>query len=447
MPLLLDATSLKKKTKKNRQIAKRNLLAKSLNKPAPMTKGLLPDKNTPMAAPEQTQPGQLTSLPTRGNVSATGSILPMPGQGGLPTRDQVSAGGEILPPQPKTGMMDYWKQPVFGKMPLDQFSGLTGSLAHAIAPGTAQGRVGKIFGDRGNRMYDLRLGRELKAEDVAEKRGYLGDVLKEERRYDEGVSEKEWERGAPGRALDTDFRKAQTRALNRSSEAERSINRYMAENPTKSYKDASEWYARRGEGEPTDTGKSAFQDVHSLLTSIGNADADGSYTIPVDSDGHIPPAVREALAESGVNYNLSEITKTDKPWLFTGDNYSKKIVLGSYDPEKAETYKAKKEHFIDSGFEQVSNKKGETAWINRKTGETLDFDTGKITKAKKKSSPPGGDTVGNLLKSKAQKKVTEKKEPKPLPKFFEPGAPNKWLMENLRKLPGYIKKQADMSGQ
>ena len=205
------------------------------------------------------------------------------------------------------------------------------------------------------------------------------------------------------------------------------------------------WVDTGKKEEWTDTGKSAFQDVHSLLTSIGDVDADGSYTIPVDSDGHIPPAVREALAESGVNYNLSEITKTDKPWLFTGDNYSKKIVLGSYDPEKAEAYKAKKEYFIDSGFEQVSNKKGETAWINRKTGEILNFSTGKVTKAKQKPPPAGGNTVGNLLKSKAQKQV--KKEKEPWPEFFEPGAPNKWLMKNLKKLPGYIKKQADMSGR
>lgn len=349
------------------------------------------------------QPASLGFMPTQqqgqGEVSFPNTTKPL------------GTGIGIRPPANKTtNMLDFWKRPVVGKMPLDQFSAITGGLAHAIAPETPQGRIGKMFGEQGQQMYNLRMGRGLEAQDEAADRERKLDELKEQRVYDKGLSTEQWERGGPGRALNRDFREAQIRKMDRPqtfrplrpSESERHINRYMEETGA-SFEDASEWYARRGQGEIADTGKSAFQNVHSLLTSIGTVDMDdGSYVIPVGKSGGLSPEAINALEESGITYNLSASKVIDDGGFFGAAQYGKKLTLGNYDPEKAKRYRLGKQYALENGFEQVVNTKGKMQWINREAGQTLNIKTGKITQKKLKQVGTGKSTVSKLLSSKAK---------------------------------------------
>lgn len=63
--------------------------------------------------------------------------------------------------QPKQpGLYDYWKQPVFGKMPLDKFVQLAGLAAHALDPTGPGGRMGAGLAQMGGQAQQDRLGYE-----------------------------------------------------------------------------------------------------------------------------------------------------------------------------------------------------------------------------------------------------------------------------------------------
>lgn len=91
-----------------------------------------------------------------GNVPQT--ALPAPitptGRGSAPIPSEPSMG------KPTTPMMDYWKKPVIGKMPLDQFVSIAGLLSQALAPETPMGRAGGVLGTMGTQMYGERMRRE-----------------------------------------------------------------------------------------------------------------------------------------------------------------------------------------------------------------------------------------------------------------------------------------------
>jgi len=222
------------------------------------------------------------------------------------------------------------------------------------------------------------------------------------------------------------------------------VSEYMQRNPSVPYLDAVNAIKGRG-GEDT-SGQKAMQDVHSKLTSIGMANEDGSYTLETDKSGGIDPATIAELEASGINYNISKPKMLEDKW---GPNnvYGVQITLGSHDPKKQQQYQQRKLQATQAGFQQVvNNKTGKMAYINPATGETLDMDTGKITKAKKRKAPTGGSTVETMLKGKAAAKTPVVKTKKETPEILKPGAPFEWLKGMTKKLPSYLKQQATGSG-
>lgn len=71
-----------------------------------------------------------------------GMALSQSGEKVLPNEHPLTTMGTITQPH-KSGPYDYWKTPVVGKMPLDQFVQLTGMMANAVAPDEWSGRLGK----------------------------------------------------------------------------------------------------------------------------------------------------------------------------------------------------------------------------------------------------------------------------------------------------------------
>jgi len=62
--------------------------------------------------------------------------------------------------KPVNSLLDYWKQPILGKMPLDLFTTLAGTMAHGIAPSSLGGRMGAGLANLGGTMYGERIRRE-----------------------------------------------------------------------------------------------------------------------------------------------------------------------------------------------------------------------------------------------------------------------------------------------
>jgi len=293
------------------------------------------------------------------------------------------------PAQPETGqgkrtILDYWKQPVIGKIPLDRFTGLMGGIASALAPETPQGRLGRFLGETGQRMYATRLGRELSAADLAEKR-----------RYEEAKAAKAWEQGAPARALEQRLKEAEISAKERGDIREQFISAYMKDNPGATFKEALNAYtdattrfrpvsAAAGKSVSAAAGKTdiphkltdkeAFRNLFSSMSAKNSTfdEATNSFIVETDKKGNIPEDIKRALEASGFYYNISkDIKVTDKPGWFTGDKYTRQIYLGNFNPEKAMAYQSARQAEIEAQAKQADafRKKGWSEVYNKKTGE------------------------------------------------------------------------------
>ena len=65
--------------------------------------------------------------------------------------------------QPTNALTDYWKQPVIGKLSLDQFANLAGTAAYALDPEGFGGRLGKDVAAMGANAYSKRMQKEYEA--------------------------------------------------------------------------------------------------------------------------------------------------------------------------------------------------------------------------------------------------------------------------------------------
>lgn len=88
---------------------------------------------------------------------------PQPGYEGM-TPEQINA-----QPQPDS-LSEYWKKPVIGKIPRDQFVQMAGMIANALAPNEWSGRLGAALANNAGQMYQERMNREYNAPDNAIKR-------------------------------------------------------------------------------------------------------------------------------------------------------------------------------------------------------------------------------------------------------------------------------------
>ena len=326
-----------------------------------------------------TQPTAQSSSVPANSVPLTSLMTTPPAQ---PESTFTSATG-----QEKRTMLDYWKQPVIGKIPLDRFTGLMGGIAYALAPETPQGRLGRFLGETGQRMYETRLDRELGAADLAEKRRYEEAKAAKERQYEEAKTAKEWERGAPARALEQRLGEAKISAIEKGNIREQFISAYMKDNPGATFKEALNAYtdattrfrpvsaAAGRTGVPYKlTDKEAFRDLFSSMSAKNSTfdEATNSFIVETDKKGNIPEDIKRALEASGFYYNISkDIKVTDKPGWFTGDKYARQIYLGSFSPEKAMAYQFAKQAEIEAQAKQADafRKKGWSEVYNKKTGE------------------------------------------------------------------------------
>ncbi len=327
--------------------------------------------------PPVIQPSVSLAQPTAqsSSIPANSTMLPLTSLTATPPAQPETASTSAIGQEKRT-MLDYWKQPVIGKIPLDRFTGLMGGIAYALAPETPQGRLGRFLGETGQRMYETRLGRELSAADLAEKR-----------RYEEAKAAKEWERGAPARALEQRLGEAEISAKERGDIREQFISAYMKDNPGATFKEALNAYtdattrfrpvsAVAGKtGVPYKlTDKEAFRNLFSSMSAKNSTfdEATNSFIVETDKKGNIPEDIKRALEASGFYYNISkDIKVTDKPGWFTGDKYARQIYLGSFSPEKAMAYQSARQAEIEAQAKQADTfrKKGWSEVYNKKTGE------------------------------------------------------------------------------
>lgn len=133
----------------------------------------LPPQNMVSLTPQPAQNTNFTDLASLASGQPTGQVPAGPPVGfGGSGRGAATGAGFSSPgtqsvsalPQKQTSLQDYWKKPVIGNMPRDQFVSIAGMLANAIAPDTAQGRAGGALGVIGQRAYNERSGREREDE-------------------------------------------------------------------------------------------------------------------------------------------------------------------------------------------------------------------------------------------------------------------------------------------
>jgi len=74
--------------------------------------------------------------------------------------DQAAPTTAPVPEKSANSLLDYWKKPVIGNLPLDQFVQLAGTAAHAIAPREWSGRLGAGLAQMGGAAYGERVRRE-----------------------------------------------------------------------------------------------------------------------------------------------------------------------------------------------------------------------------------------------------------------------------------------------
>ena len=103
-------------------------------------------------------------IPTEGIPATVAGITPpVEGVSPVPTTGAMPSVGTMPSPEGKTPLTDYWKQPVMGKMGLDQFVSLAGMLASAIAPREPAGRMGAGLASMAMPIYRERVTREAEA--------------------------------------------------------------------------------------------------------------------------------------------------------------------------------------------------------------------------------------------------------------------------------------------
>jgi len=251
----------------------------------------------------------------------------------------------------------YWQTPAMGKLPLDKFVQLAGGLSNAIAPDTTMGRVGGFlssFAGQERRDYEIRdkearlrrqtledrmQDREYRREDYTQRLADERSDIKSKREYDQP------------------YRDAQIQNLTRErsqsapSEWAATYNEYKNKiNPetNKAYTtpEISEIF-RASSDKPNlneikyETNE-AFNSLNAIISSNGgmfdpgDSGSERSFIVPTDKNGNISESTKAALKESGFDfYEDKKITKTDKKGLFTGNNYSKKIFIGKYNPVKS----------------------------------------------------------------------------------------------------------------
>ena len=130
---------------------------------------VLAEPSTTDALLKRTMPaaGPVSSEPTPEEVAYT-PVLPVTPPGAVtpisPARnvllDRLLTTTPPVAKEPGNSLLDYWKQPVIGKMPLDQFVQLAGMVSHALAPREAAGRVGAGLAQIGGAAYAERVKRE-----------------------------------------------------------------------------------------------------------------------------------------------------------------------------------------------------------------------------------------------------------------------------------------------
>ncbi len=147
------------------------LKVKEANLPSPP---IVQYGESPGVMAEPTQPLENTFIPRSSNVLneiiSSPTEAPQVSPSGSPMVLKPSSQNAILnattrettpiTKKPANSLLDYWSQPVIGKMPLDQFVQLAGTLSHAIAPQTGSGRLGAGLAQMGGQAYTQRLRQE-----------------------------------------------------------------------------------------------------------------------------------------------------------------------------------------------------------------------------------------------------------------------------------------------
>ncbi len=101
---------------------------------------------------------------TRGGATGTDLGEPVPGGYVTPENYAVNLPADTGgPAQTGTPLMDYWKKPVVGSMPLDQFVMMAGMFAESLAPDTWSGRMGGQLSNLATQIYGTRLKQEMGA--------------------------------------------------------------------------------------------------------------------------------------------------------------------------------------------------------------------------------------------------------------------------------------------
>lgn len=127
-----------------------------------------------------TSPGYSPDITERTQLQGNPEVSPVVDPD-LPETPQKNAllGIEPAVKKPTNSLLDYWKQPVIGKMPLDQFVQIAGALSSAIAPQEPMGRVGNVLSQMGGAAYAERVKREGEEPENVLRRRLLGAQITE----------------------------------------------------------------------------------------------------------------------------------------------------------------------------------------------------------------------------------------------------------------------------
>jgi len=282
-------------------------------------------------------------------LQPSGSSISLPTS---PLSKREALGGNSQSPK------GYWQTPAMGKLSLDKFVQLAGGLSNAIAPDTTMGRVGGVlssFAGQERRDYEIRdkearLRRQALEDRQQAKIDRQADYT--QRRTDKLSDIKSQ------REHDKTYRDAQIQNLTREpsqsapSEWAATYNEYKNKiNPdtNKAYTtpEISEIY--RASSDKPNLNKikyetnEAFNSLNAIISSNGgmfdpgDSGSERSFIVPTDKNGNISESTKAALKESGFDFHEDKkVIVKDKPnSLFTGNNYSKKIFIGKYNPVKS----------------------------------------------------------------------------------------------------------------
>lgn len=276
----------------------------------------------------------------------------------------------------------YWQKPVFGKMPLDKFVQLAGGLSYAISPDTPMGRAGGVLSSfagqerkafevledkariRREKLEDYQRGRKDVLSDYEKEREDKSEDYQMRRKddlsnYDRALEDKR-EDIASQRKYNEPLRSLQIQNLTRQgrqsapqpwaatyNELKGKVN--LKTGTAYTTPEILEIYNEAGEKNKVDIREinykeeQAFKSLNSELSSLGGFfDTDTrSLVVPTDESGNISKEIKDSLEKSGFEYNEgNKIASEDKKGLFTGNDYSKQVFIGQYNPEKSVTQEA-----------------------------------------------------------------------------------------------------------